>query len=293
MARVLGGPVRHDATLAYRLRNVEYADGHLYANGLRHSQVERREPYAVSMGDAETIEACSLPGSVIGDKYFGHFLSDTTSTTLLAQEFAPALLPEGTSRAAWSHAGPYYEFLDLHPGTIRKAHIKDAWVFQDYAMTASRRERLTRLRDRLRALGGPRSGHGVFIRRKTSGALRLLLNEDEIEARLRAENFEIVDPVADPAEEIISRICNASIVVSVEGSALAHGLLAMAPQGSMLTLQPPYRFDNIWKDYTDLLGMRYGYVVGEGSPDTFRVDLDDIMRTIDLLEKAKPLAICA
>ncbi|MDN3711242.1 hypothetical protein QWZ10_04260 [Paracoccus cavernae] len=51
----------------------------------------------------------------------------------------------------------------------------------------------------------------------------------------------------------------------------------------MITIQPPYRFDNVWKDFTDLLGMRYGFVVGEGDQERFRVSVDDVMRAVDLI----------
>ncbi|WP_299911121.1 hypothetical protein [uncultured Paracoccus sp.] len=51
----------------------------------------------------------------------------------------------------------------------------------------------------------------------------------------------------------------------------------------MIAIQPPWRFDNVWKDFTDLLDMRYGFVLGEGDRDSFRVDIADVLRTIDLI----------
>jgi hypothetical protein len=72
-------------------------------------------------------------------------------------------------------------------------------------------------------------------------------------------------------------------VVSVEGSALTHAYLTMQEQGAIITIQPPYRFDNVWKDFTDLLGMKYGFVVAKGNRDGFRVDPDEILRVIDMI----------
>ena len=48
----------------------------------------------------------------------------------------------------------------------------------------------------------------------------------------------------------------------------------MADQGGILTLQPPYRFNNIYKEYADCLEMKYGFIVGEQVEDGFQINLD-------------------
>lgn len=156
-------------------------------------------------------------------------------------------------------------------------------MFEDWGMTSHRRARLAQLRVRLRDAEGSRKGHGVFLRRRGGGAARVLANEDEIEQMLAKREFEIVDPANDPAETIMTRCRDASIVVGVEGSGLAHGLLGCASDAVFVVLQHPYRFNNVWKDFTDALGMRYAFLVGEGSREAFRINPDELCATLDLL----------
>ena len=278
--RVTGGPILHDATKAFRFRDLQYFDGFLYCNGIRRQQVVRPEPLR-GHGPVERIDTCSLPGTTVGDQFFGHFLIDDSATALLGARFAPPRLPRGSARDLWSHAAPYRERLGIEIPPIGIAVIRDAWVFRDHGMTADRRARMAELRRRMRAPRGLRQGHGVFIRR-AGGQARNLLNEAEIEARLLREGFLIVDPASQPVAEIAAALHDAALVCSVEGSAFAHALLSMADGGTVLTIQPPWRFNNPWKDYTDALGMRYGYVLAQGGQTEFRLDPDDLMRSLDL-----------
>lgn len=280
--RVRGGGIIHDATVAYLMRNVQYFDGVLYVGGARRQQVVRSEP-VMGRGPFERIDTCSLPGTTVGDLYFGHFLIDDSASALLAARFALPRLPRGTQRHLWPHAAPYRARMGIDIAPIGLAFIREAWIFRDHGMTADRRQRMHELRARMRmrATGAARSGHGVFIRR-AGGAARNLINEAEIEARLLREGFEIADPARQSVDEIAQCLQGAALVCSVEGSAFAHGLLSMADGGAILTIQPPWRFNNPWKDYTDALGMRYGYVVAEGGRTEFRLEPDDLMRSIDL-----------
>lgn len=206
---------------------------------------------------------------------------DDSSTALLASRFAPPRLPRPTARDNWSHAAPYRARMGIDIPPVGMARIRDAWVFRDHGMTADRRQRMAELRQRVRAAGGIRQGHGAFILR-SGGQARSLLNEAAIAERLAREGFEIVDPATQSVDEISARLHGAAIVCSVEGSAFAHALLSMADAGAILTIQPPWRFNNPWKDYTDALGMRYGYVVAQGGQTEFELAPDDLMHSLDL-----------
>lgn len=280
MDRIGGGAIVHDATKAFRFRNVQYMDGFLYCGRMRRQQVVRPEPLR-GAGPVERIGRCSLPGTTVGDQFFGHFLIDDSSTALLAQGFAPPRLPMGTARDRWSHAAPYRDRLGIAIPPIGHAVIAEAWVFRDHGMTADRRARMAELRRRMRAGGGLRQGHGVFIRR-AGGQARNLTNEDEIAERLSRAGYEIVDPARDGVDRIAAALHDARVVCSVEGSAFAHALLSMAPGGAVVAIQPPWRFNNPWKDYTDALDMRYGFAVATGQPTQFQLDPDELMRVLDL-----------
>lgn len=281
--RIRGGRVLHSATLAFELHDARFRDGHLYTRGRKLSLVTRPERRLPS-GQRQDIRECALVGSQVGDRYFGHFVVDDSATALLAQDHGPVFAPRGTLCANWAHAAPYRHRMGVHLPLLDDADIARAWMFQDFGMTPNRAARLALLRDRVRAgAAGGRSGHGIYILRADNGANRLLRNESQIADLMARQGFDIVDPSTQTVEEITALINGAAIVVSVEGSALAHGLLSMADHGAMVTIQPPRRFNNVWKDFTDTLGMRYGFILGEDQGDSFSVDGDDLLRTIALV----------
>ena len=75
------------------------------------------------------------------------------------------------------------------------------------------------------------------------------------------------------------------VVVGVEGSHLIHGIMVLPPGGAVLTLQPPNRFCSVIKRTTDPDHQHFGFVVGHAQQDGYRVDADEVERTLDLFPK--------
>ena len=91
----------------------------------------------------------------------------------------------------------------------------------------------------------------------------------------------VVDPDTMSAQEI-ARISNgARLVVGLEGSHLAHSIYPIADAGTLLVLQPPLRFNNVYKDLSDAMGLNYAFLVGEPAAGGFTVDLDRLGRLLD------------
>lgn len=282
MNRIAASPVHHAATMAYRLRNCLLIGGTLYSNGGRYQMLRDRPPLAAMI--KSRIDQAALVGTPVSDVYFGHYLVDDSATAVLAQDFAPIYRPFSYRHASWKHPDAYRQMMGLHWKTTGNARIDDAWVFHDVGMTQNRRQRLSLLRERLRALPSTRSGHGVFLVRGESGSQpRFLRNEAALAEGLAGHGFEIIDPAKETADTIVRKLLGARIAIGVEGSSLGHALLTLADDGALLTIQPPHRFNNVWKDFTDLLGLRYGFVVANGDQEGFEIDLDDILRTVDLV----------
>ncbi|MTE00966.1 DUF563 domain-containing protein [Paracoccus sp. YIM 132242] len=281
MERISATPVHHAATMAYRLKNCALVGGTLYCGGVGHQMLKDRPPL-VGAVDAE-IGHAALVGTPVSDIYFGHFLCDDSATVLLAQNFAPAYRPASRHHAGWSHPADYHKMMGIKLTDTGNARIKDAWIFQDIGMTGNRRQRFRTLRQRLHDLPAAREGHGVFLVRGRSGHQRILRNENEIAEGLASRGFEIVDPERETAEEIVRKLSGARVAIGVEGSGMAHAFLTLADGGAMMTIQPPHRFNNIYKEFTDMMGMGYGFVVAEGDRHCFEADLDDLLRTVDLL----------
>lgn len=126
----------------------------------------------------------------------------------------------------------------------------------------------------------------MFLFRGTTGAARTLANEEEVAEALRPLGIIPVHPERMSLADLSRALWGARLVVGVEGSQMFHGLYTAAEGAAFLALMPPARFGNILKNYTDCLGMNYGFVVGEPQGTTFSVRLDEVFRVIDLLGAA-------
>jgi capsular polysaccharide biosynthesis protein len=134
---------------------------------------------------------------------------------------------------------------------------------------------------------------GVYLRRGAFGAQdpRVLINGEEVESFLAAQGFAIVDPDRLSSEELCRQMRGASVVVGIEGSHLAHAIYTMASDGVICALQPPRRFNNVYKDYTDCVGMRYAFVVGAPKDGGFVVPKDELARTLEKVGRECSVAI--
>lgn len=283
LARISGGPVTHAATLAFRYRNARLLGGCLYAGGSCSQLTMARPPHGFRAIKAE-MDKVSLIGTPISSIFFGHYLMDDSATTLMAHNFGPVYSAENDQMASWKHAGEYRKLMGLEVPTLSDAFLSEAWMFQDFGMNSHRRGRMKEVRQRLADHPADQSGHGVFIVRSSFGqSVRLLENELELADHLARRGFVVVNPMQESVPDIIRKVSGAALAVSVEGSALTHAYLTMQEKGAIITIQPPYRFDAVWKDFADLLDMKYGFVVAEGERHKFRVNIDEVMRTVDLI----------
>lgn len=273
-AMLRGGEVRHDPSLAHELRNVAIAGAYLYCAAAKDRRGHGQEKGWFEGKPAEDLAQAVLVSSRFGSDFFGTHLQYDFPLALLAEQIeAP---PVSLVTAAFPHASDYRALCGVRPARLLEwAHVRCLTLFSDHAENDSKAQRYRELRRRLRsslaaAQAGPtRAATGVYIRRGRSGELRLLENEPEVEAWLMARGFAVVDPQTQSALEIAHACLDAPIIVSVEGSQLSHAIFAMADAGAMLVLQPPGRFSLSYKEFTDRLDMRFGFVVGEPSPTGF------------------------
>ncbi|BDG04647.1 glycosyltransferase 61 family protein [Anaeromyxobacter oryzae] len=281
--RVLGSAVEHAATRGHELRDAVLVGGSVYAGGSRLALLPGSAVPETFQRPREELATAALDCTFVGNRYFGHWITDDCPLHLLARDHAP---PIGVVRAPYAQEEGYCALWGLSPRKVPGARVRSLLVFQDYGQNAHKRGRYTALRTALAARVGPRRRRGVYLRRGTTGVRRLLENEQEIEARLAGRGFDVVDPVGGSAEDVARACVGAACVVGVEGSGLAHGVVAVADGGAIVALQPPWRFNNVFKDYADCLDLRYGFVVGTRAGDGFRVDPGELERTLDLCDRA-------
>jgi capsular polysaccharide biosynthesis protein len=115
---------------------------------------------------------------------------------------------------------------------------------------------------------------------------RKIRNEAEIIDGLVVSGFTILDTASTTLDELLDTLVNAKIVVSLEGSHIAHCVYAMPSDSGLLVLQPPDRFSASQRLWTSCLGIRSGFVVGKVHEAGYEFDPVEIHRTIDLLERA-------
>jgi len=279
LARVRRTRVNHGATVGYRLLDAYLTGGFVFAGGACHSVVFGRRPWIVKP-PLHDMGRAALVSDPTSHRFFGDFLMTECATALLARESDRPAVRYGR---LWPHAREYVDAFGLRIGSVDRTFFEELVLFRDVGQNADRRRRARTLRHRIRQWWPPPEDPppGVFIRRGRAGAPRVLSNEHALTEALAARGFAIVS--TDQAlGDIMRQVAGTRVVVTVEGSQHNHGLLGMADDGLLIDLQPPDRGNFYIKDRCDALGVSYGFVVGEGNSRGFRVELDDILRVIEM-----------
>ncbi|BAS58169.1 hypothetical protein NIES2135_24450 [Leptolyngbya boryana NIES-2135] len=279
LQRVQEGVKEYAATIVYQLQDVTIYDGYMYKGAMKYPLTTAKESFFRS-GELENIPEAALACTFVGNLYFGHWVRDDLTLTLAAQQFAQAVR---TAQKLTNHQQEYSHLLNIHSTPVSKARIKELTIFEDFGQNQYKRERYEYIRSKFSSLSSHQTVEGVMLLRGNPRVQRLLVNENQIAEFLRNQGFIIVDPEKTSATEIVRQTLGAKIVVGVEGSQLAHGLFTLRESGAILTLQPPYRFNNVYKECADCLGLKYSFVVGKQVANGFEISLEDLARTLDMI----------
>jgi Glycosyltransferase 61 len=232
----------------------------------------------------EELDCAALRSSFIGTFFFGHWLRDDCASHLMAETEAPVV---SLQHPDWPDTGFYQRIFGQDYRTLRKARVKRLILYDDITQSAHKAERFLKLRDKLEAqVAAQETGHIVYLKRGDAGASRRLLNENEITGALEKRGVKIVQAEGQSAEQLVQTLRGSKLVISIEGSQISHALYTLRQGGGVLAIQPPRRLFNSHMDWTRVLDMRYGIVVGidQGNQD-FTLPVDDLLRTIDLMEQ--------
>lgn len=296
-----GGNVVHGATRGFLLKDVWLIDGALYKDDA-HSWLAPRSSLWPRIRVEYEIDRGAMFCTVIGNKYFGMWLMDNCATYSIA---CAEGIPVTTAQAVGYHTLGYEDWLDMKPVRLHNAFFRELVVFEDVSDNRHKQLRFRAMSARLLSHVNVAPHPGVFILRSSAGELRLLQNEIELAEYLRdRRGFRILDPTKADVPTIVAACAGARTVVGVEGSQLMHGILALQPGCSVLTLQPPNRFVSMYKRLTDRDHQHFGFVVGHtegmsyrsdtvkserttpwagvGAVHGFRIDPEEVERTLDL-----------
>ncbi|SIQ49518.1 Protein of unknown function [Paracoccus thiocyanatus] len=284
LAQMRGNPAEPTpATMGYRFRDVDFVDGVLHARGADRHLRQRRHSGLTYSRPRESLSG-ALYESWIGNRWFGNWLLNDCLAYRLAEG---AGAPVTSAPPRGGHVARYEELLGMAPRRIGDVHFDELVLFDDLHNNSHRRARAQENRARVLAGHDPSPRPGVFIFRGASGDARILENEAEIAERLEAEyGFSTLYIDRMDADELAQAAGATRLVVGVEGSQLAHGVIAMAPGGTVLTLQPADRVTTSLKLLTDCWRQNYAMVVGSGTARGYRVEWDQLRRTLDLIAAA-------
>jgi hypothetical protein len=288
MAMLRGAVIRHDASVRYLVEGAAIAGAFIYVGAAR---------WHVGMGEEHLlVKGCPTPPVMLDEAivrctynishYFGCMLLDGAPLALIDEHSPGSIVLPGRP---YSHESGYRRLLGLdEPAQVSRGWVQHLTLYTDHAQNEYKRSRYGELRARLRArLTAPDATAPrpmVYIGRGSAGEARVLVNEDQVIAALRAIGFKIVDPSVMTAEEIAVETLDASLVVGVEGSHLAHTIYSMAADAAFLVIQPPSRVAMAFKEFTDCVGMTFGMVVADAADAGFSLPIDMLLRMVDRLD---------
>lgn len=279
LLRISSGIKKHAATNLYRFKNAVMTNGHIRTKRGFH-RVGLSPPRLVNKIPTARITKASLGVTNLGLRFFGNWLLDDLPMMLAASESASLISPQVNLSP---HQVDYLDALKIPIKVCQSAVIDDLYIIDDRGFNSFRRERVIAIRERLQEGLSSSECSGVFFSRGTSGIRRFLVNEYELRRSLVRRGIICIDPTSMPMREILSLSAGAKVIIGVEGSHLSHAIWCMTKESSMVVIQPPNRFDNNYKDRCDLLGNKYGFIVGEvaGKASDFSVDVGRLNILLD------------
>jgi hypothetical protein len=287
MHAISGGKIEHAASTAHVIHGVNLVGAYLYKGAAKANPGWGPERWTIdSQARSEEFKEAYLTTSNTGSHFFGTMMLDDLPLSLLVDDGQNAI---SMCSRPYEHEAAWRDLLGQpRAPEVRHAHIRHLVMFTDFAQNSLKERRYRRLRAALRKHAVMRgfsgaSPPGVYIRRGVTGEPRYLLNETELEDVFTAIGFTIIDPATMDAQTIASRCLGARVVAAIEGSQLSHAIFSAADDATFLVLQPPERFAMAYKEYTDRMGMRFAFVVGDPAQGGFSVSKDDLNRTLELV----------
>lgn len=284
--------VTHGATTLYQLGETRLFRGGVWTKKREYASRLLRDDDAVSIVH---MEKAVLTDTDIANKYFGHWLQDAVPASLIGTKDMPAI---AFRKPHYAHAQDYADLFDLKLTYANNGLIKDLYWIDDVAQNTYKVARYKQLRQHMEQALSPTdiAFQGVFIARGVTGASRTLTNEQAVIDHLTKRGFDVVYPEKMTVAELMYKLWNAPLVITVEGSAQNHANYPIALNGAYLILQSPYLVNHVQKGICDAMNRPYGFYVCHSTqnPDEFYVDsMDDLDKLIDKLhnESAKRLAI--
>jgi len=240
--------------------------------------LSKRPSYADLAAPMVEVERLMLANSELGLAYFSHWLQDDCVAYEAIRETGTILsLP----RPAWPDCAVYEALFGQKWEERPLIAAREIVLQADIAYSRSKADRVARLRGRMRArLEARGTGRIVFIDRGARGERRMIANAPELRAAFEGQGIRIVTPEGG-SREMVAEMLDADIVIGVEGSHMGHAEFAIRDGGGVIILQPPTRFWAQHHEWSRVLGMTTGVVVGTQQGEDFRIEPGEVFDMVE------------
>lgn len=221
--------------------------------------------------------------SFVSHAFFGHFIRDACATALLAQPGQALLLDV---KPEWPHAAEYVAVFRLEPASPGPRFVRRLTLCDDRSQGTHKRARYKELRRRISRAYGPwgEATDTVYLRRGNGGAARLVADEDRVVESLAARGYRIVALEGATMADLAKELRNARRVVTMEGSHINHVHYLTPPGLDLCVLMANDQTTFVHRAVGHAFGARFGFVVCRRVGDAYRLDLDQLLRTMDLFD---------
>lgn len=280
IAALNGMPRRAKATNIYRFRDVFIMKSWVITG--KSFEIFGWPKKEICLTIPKEIDTANLTSSFQGCRYFGHWLRDDCATSILFKDSKDRIKID---KPIWADAIAYEKAFSLPTAELEQnVFIREMYYCDDIYQNSHKAERFHDLRDKIRnRIKSTIKSDVIYIARGPSAKARKFHNELEVIKALEAQGIDSIFAESMPSEQFVSRILDARIIISVEGSQLSHALYALhGRSGGIIAIQPPDRLFTSHLDWARVMGVEFGTVVGIKQGDGFTVPPEDILRTLDL-----------
>lgn len=292
--RAMGDVFEKPPVRAFQFRNAALYQGAIISSGRAYRVLPHEADPAPSREfPVIDVDRGALAASYLGLRYFGHWMRDDVALTVLGEDFGETISPTPPiwhpDKYRYSHIPEYAKFFELPWRMEENVRFGELVIFDDEEYSQSKIARIRTVRDRVRRkMGPPPPGKRVFIMREVDdSSSRMFADEARLAERLAERGFDLITPSSMTVEEIAAALYGAETIVSPEGSQMSHSVYFAGDGACFLAVTSPDRFNSPFKQWLDSFNMRYGFVVGDAGERGFTVDPDRVMKTLDLMEKAR------
>lgn len=276
------GPFYH-----HQLKNILILKNRFYFNEYEYQLNPLEKPIRIyNSKDIDEFENAAFSSMRISTVFFGHWLREE----LMLIDYLQGKNNIVSSSPSTHQKREITDLFNLKCHVTSYARIKTVDMYDGWQHSNIYFDILRKYKEKISSLSEIQKSlrqRIVYLKRGNSATNRVLENENKMLELLSAD-FEVLPFVAEstPINELYAAIYSADIILSIEGSQMAHAIIAGKPGSTLICIQPPYRFYNPFKNYCSDAGIQYAvFVADQGmTEESFNVDIERFKRLLEIIE---------